>query len=114
MYSWPLNFDEIPGSYLGKRYIVIMLRVVDFLCKYNRQRRGVEENDLILFRRGSGGGLADVTNVSFFFLNKQRISSFLQKTGDVEVKLVKCWECKGGGLTSFGNSNTYCVSPHGD
>ena len=69
MYSWPLNFDEIPGLYLGKHYVVITLRVVDFLCKYNRQRRGVEENDLILFRRGSGGGLADVTNV-FFFLNK--------------------------------------------
>ena len=113
MYSWPLNFDEIPGSYLGKRYIVIMLRVVDFLCKYNRQRRGVEENDLILFRRGSGGGLADVTNVFFSFLTK-RISPFLQKTRDVEVKLVKCWECKGEGLASFGNSNSYCVYSYGN
>ena len=79
MYSWPLNFDEIPGSYLGKRYIVIMLRVVDFLCKYNRQRRGVEENDLILFRRGSGGGLADVTNVFLFLFKQKGFPPFFRK-----------------------------------
>ena len=70
-------------------------------------KRCAEDNDLTLFRRGGGGGLADVTNVFFFFLN-----IFLQKTGDVEVKLVKCWECKGEGLASFGNPNTYYVSPY--
>ena len=43
------------------------------------------------------------------------ISSLPQKTGDVEVKLVKCWGCKGDeGLASFGNSNTFCVSPYGN
>ena len=49
----------------------------------------------------------------FLFLTK-RISPFFQKTRDVEVKLVKCWECKGEGLASFGNSNSYCVYSYGN
>ena len=48
----------------------------------------------------------------FFLFKQKRFSPFLQKTGDVEVKLVKYWGCKGEGLASFGNSNTYCVSPY--